>query len=302
MAGTGLDQGLLVLMIEMPIRTHLVASRESKVVRKGLRRAGFRGGWLSSMNRHRPGPPHSTRQRSREAHLQLRHCGHRGWSCWLAAARLAACAGKRVVLFEGQRLGGTSLNSGSVPSKALIRSATLFAAVRETSRLLGSEAPSPVADLGRLATRLRRTEARVGSYNSLARLARLGIEARFAVAAFADRRTLIADGSYVRFEKAIVATGAVSALPQFPGLRRRYVTSETIFDLTQLPGHLAVVGGGPLGCELAQAFCRLGSRVTIVQDEAKFLPREERVRRKFSRSQWRATASTTSTPRTQRTS
>ncbi len=80
----------------------------------------------------------------------------------------------------------------------------------------------------------------------------------------------------MRFDKAIVATGAISAPPQFPGLRRRYVTSETIFGLTQLPGRLAVVGGGPLGCELAQAFCRLGSSVTIVQDEAKFLPREER--------------------------
>ena len=230
------------------------------------------------MNRHRRGPPRSTRQRSAakkrtyDCDIAVIGAGPAG----LAAARLAASAGKRVVLFEGQRLGGTSLNSGSVPSKALIRSATLFAAVRETSRLLGSEAPSPVADLGRLATRLRRTEERVGSYNSLARLSRLGIEVRFAIAAFADRRTLIADGSYVRFDKAIVATGAVSALPQFPGLRRRYVTSETIFDLTQLPGHLAVVGGGPLGCELAQAFCRLGSRVTIVQDEAKFLPREER--------------------------
>jgi pyruvate/2-oxoglutarate dehydrogenase complex dihydrolipoamide dehydrogenase (E3) component len=194
----------------------------------------------------------------------------------LAAAHLAASAGKRVVLFEAQRLGGTSLNSGSVPSKALIRSATLFAAVRETSRLLGSEAASPVADLGRLATRLRRVEERIGSYYSLARLSRLGIETRFAIAEFADRRTLVANGLYVRFDKAIVATGAVSAPPQFSGLRRRYVTSETIFGLTQLPGRLAVIGGGPLGCELAQAFCRLGCSVTIVQDEAKFLPREER--------------------------
>jgi pyruvate/2-oxoglutarate dehydrogenase complex dihydrolipoamide dehydrogenase (E3) component len=230
------------------------------------------------MNRRQRDPPRPARQRT-AMKKQTYDCDVAvigGGPAGLAAAHLAASAGKRVVLFEVRRLGGTSLNSGSVPSKALIRSATLFAAVRETSRLLGSEAASPVADLGRLTTRLRRTEERIGSYNSLARLSRLGIETRFAFAEFADRRTLVANGLYVRFDKAIVATGAVPAPPQFSGLRRRYVTSETIFGLTQLPGRLAVIGGGPLGCELAQAFCRLGSSVTIVQDEAKFLPREER--------------------------
>jgi pyruvate/2-oxoglutarate dehydrogenase complex dihydrolipoamide dehydrogenase (E3) component len=230
------------------------------------------------MSRRQRDPPRPTRQRratkgrTYDCDVAVIGAGPAG----LAAARLAASAGKRVVLFEGQRLGGTSLNSGSVPSKALIRSATLFAAVRETSRLLRSQAASPVADLSRIATQLRRIEERIGGYNSLARLSRLGIETRFAVARFADRRTLTAGGIYVRFKKAIVATGAVSAPPQFPGLRRRYVTSETIFGLAHLPERLAVVGGGPLGCELAQAFCRLGSSVTIVQDDAKFLPREER--------------------------
>jgi pyruvate/2-oxoglutarate dehydrogenase complex dihydrolipoamide dehydrogenase (E3) component len=111
---------------------------------------------------------------------------------------LAAIAGKRVVLFESQRLGSTSLNSGSVPSKALIRSATLFAAVREASRLMGSEGASPVADLGRLATRLRRIEQRIASYHSLSRLSRLGIDTRFA-AAVRRRRTITAGGQHVRF-------------------------------------------------------------------------------------------------------
>jgi len=230
------------------------------------------------MSRQQRQPPRSTRQRvtrkkrTHDCDVAVIGAGPAG----LAAARLAAIAGKRVVLFESQRLGGTSLNSGSVPSKALIRSATLFAAVREASRLMGSEGASPVADLGRLATRLQRIEQRIAGYNSLARLTRLGIDTRFAGAEFADRRTITAGGQHVRFGKAIVATGAVSAPAQFPGLRRRYVTSETIFGLTELPARLAVVGGGPLGCELAQAFCRLGSRVTIIQDEAKFLPREER--------------------------
>jgi pyruvate/2-oxoglutarate dehydrogenase complex dihydrolipoamide dehydrogenase (E3) component len=195
----------------------------------------------------------------------------------LTAAVTAARAGKRVILFEAQRIGGTSLNTGSIPSKALIRSATLFAAMREVTRLRGSTADVPVADLARIAARLRKIEERIAGTFSLARLARSGVEVCFAAARFADRDTLVADSSYIRFGKAIVATGAMSAPPNISGLANdAFLTSETIFGLTQLPETLAVVGGGPLGCELAQAFCRLGSKVTIIQDEAEFLPREER--------------------------
>jgi pyruvate/2-oxoglutarate dehydrogenase complex dihydrolipoamide dehydrogenase (E3) component len=196
----------------------------------------------------------------------------------LAAADLAARSGVRVVLFERQRLGGTSLNSGSVPSKALIRSATLFAGIREATRLQGSGQSAPKADLAKIAARLRKIEARIAGYHSLARLARSGVDVHFGAARFIDPHTIAADGARFRFKKALVATGAVSAPPGIPGLDEcSYVTSESVFvGLTQLPEQLAVVGGGPLGCELAQAFCRLGSKVTIIQDEAKFLPREER--------------------------
>lgn len=195
----------------------------------------------------------------------------------LAAAELAAQHGQRVALFEAQRLGGVSLTTGSVPSKALIRSATLFAGIREVARLQDATRPQPVADLQRIATRLRKLEERVGRYHSLARLARLGIDVYFGTAGFLDRHTLANDAVRVKFRKALIATGAHSTAPGIPGLAEgSYLTSESIFDLQQLPAHLAVVGGGPLGCELAQAFCRLGARVTIVQDEAKFLPKEER--------------------------
>lgn len=195
----------------------------------------------------------------------------------LAAAVLAARSGSRVALFERQHLGGTSLNTGSVPSKALIRSATLFAGIREATRLQGSGQSEPIADLAKIAARLRRIEERIAGYHSLARLARLAVDVHFGAAHFIDPHTIATDATRFRFNKAIVATGAVSAPPGIPGLAEcSYVTSESVFALTQLPEQLAVVGGGPLGCELAQAFCRLGAKVTIIQNEAKFLPKEER--------------------------
>ena len=195
----------------------------------------------------------------------------------LAAALLAARSGARVALFERERLGGTSLNSGSVPSKALIRSATLFAGIREATRLQGSGQSEPIADLAKIAARLRRIEERIAGYHSLTRLARDGVDVHFGAAKFMDPHTIATGATRFRFKKALVATGAVAAAAGIPGLAEgSYVTSESVFGLTQLPEQLAVVGGGPLGCELAQAFCRLGSHVTIIQDEAKFLPREER--------------------------
>jgi pyruvate/2-oxoglutarate dehydrogenase complex dihydrolipoamide dehydrogenase (E3) component len=200
-----------------------------------------------------------------------------GGPAGLAAAEFAARRGVRVLLFEARRLGGTSLNTGSVPSKALIRSATLLAAIREVARLQDAAAPQPLADLKRLAARLGSIEERIARYHSLARLAALGIEVHFGASHFIDRRTLATPAGRVTFDKVLVATGARPAAHGITGLTEgSFLTSESIFDLQQLPQRLAVVGGGPLGCELAQAFCRLGAQVTIVQNEAEFLPREER--------------------------
>src|SRR5579863_6599477 len=215
----------------------------------------------------------SSRKTGERCHLAVIGAGPAG----LAAAELAARRGCRVLLFEARRLGGTSLNTGSVPSKALIRSATLLAGIREAARLQHTPQPQPFADLQRLAARLRGIEERINRYHSLARLSALGIEVRFASAHFLDRRTLATPGSRVTFDRALIATGARPAAHGITGLTEgSYLTSESIFDLQQLPQRLAVVGGGPLGCELAQAFCRLGAQVTIVQNEPEFLPREER--------------------------
>ncbi len=195
----------------------------------------------------------------------------------IAAAELGASLGARVALLESDRLGGTSLNTGSVPSKALIRLAALFAGMREAARLQQPGQPEPVADFQRVAARLRRIEGRIGGYHSAERLQRAGIEVHFGAARFLDEQVRVAGARRFPFRHALVATGARPTKPQIRGLTEGcYITSDTIFSLDRLPEHLAVVGGGALGCELAQSFCRLGARVTIIQDEARFLPGEER--------------------------
>lgn len=196
----------------------------------------------------------------------------------LRAAELAARLGASVALFEPQRLGGTSLNTGSIPSKALIRSASLFAGIRETTLLQKPDGRElPIADFRKITARLRQIEERIGGYHSLERLQRLGIDVYREAARFTDPQTLATHSARFHIRKALIATGARSLPAAIPGLKEgMYVTSESIFALERLPERLAVIGGGPLGCELAQAFCRLGSEVTIIQDEAKFLPMEER--------------------------
>jgi pyruvate/2-oxoglutarate dehydrogenase complex dihydrolipoamide dehydrogenase (E3) component len=200
-----------------------------------------------------------------------------GGPAGLTAARLAAEEGATVALIECARLGGTSLNTGSVPSKTLIRSARLFASVRESRLLRNAGVHEPLADLELVHARLTTVRARIAAYCSPDVLERAGIHLYSGEARFESPNSVRIVDRELQFAKALIATGARSTDPRIAGLERgQYLTTESIFDLEQLPRRLAVVGGGPVGCELAQAFCRLGSNVTIIQDEAKFLPREER--------------------------
>jgi pyruvate/2-oxoglutarate dehydrogenase complex dihydrolipoamide dehydrogenase (E3) component len=123
----------------------------------------------------------------------------------------------------------------------------------------------------------RRIRNRIGRYDSVERLKAAGIDVFFGAARFKDRRAIEVDGKTLRFKKALIATGVRPLDPKIPGLAEaRYLTNENVFDLTSYPRRLLIIGGGPLGCEAAQAFCRLGSRVIIAQSDPMFLPREER--------------------------
>jgi pyruvate/2-oxoglutarate dehydrogenase complex dihydrolipoamide dehydrogenase (E3) component len=195
----------------------------------------------------------------------------------LAAADAARRLGASVALVENNRLGGNSLNVGSIPSKAIIRTAGVLGGMRD-SNVFGAPLPiEPPVDFAEIMGRMRRIRARIAEYHSVNRLTRDGIDVFFGDARFADAHAITLGHARISFRQALIATGARPRPSNIPGLDEvGYFTSTTIFDIGVLPKRLAVIGGGPLGCETAQAFCRLGSHVIIVQNEPKFLPREER--------------------------
>jgi pyruvate/2-oxoglutarate dehydrogenase complex dihydrolipoamide dehydrogenase (E3) component len=215
-------------------------------------------------NNPRPGAPY---------HLVIVGAGPAG----LAAAEVAKALGARVALIEREMIGGDCLNNGCIPSKTIIRTAQLYAVMRD-ARHYGARVPSDITvDFPAVMERVRRIRTHLSGGDSAHRLARDGIDLFFGDARFSGADTLTVNGEVLRFEKALIATGACPMVPTIPGLAEAgYLTNENVFDLTELPRRLMVIGGGPLGCELAQAFCRLGSKTTIVQDMPLFLGNEER--------------------------
>jgi pyruvate/2-oxoglutarate dehydrogenase complex dihydrolipoamide dehydrogenase (E3) component len=195
----------------------------------------------------------------------------------VAAARAARAAGLTVALIERHWLGGNSLNFGSIPSKAIIRTGRAYEALVNSEAFSAPPVPEPVADLTAVMSRMRRLRTRIAEYWSAERLTADGIEIFFGEASFTGKNSLSVDSRPFRFKKALIATGARACDGDIPGLNEAgYLTSATIFDIKTLPRRLAIIGGGPLGCEMAQAFAHMGSRVTILQNEPKFLPQEER--------------------------
>ncbi len=195
----------------------------------------------------------------------------------LVAARTAAALGAKVALIERHRLGGTSLNDGCIPSKAIIRTSRLYAEMRSATDF-GAVPPADIrVDFAATMERMRRVRARVSRVDSAPRLVGEGIDVYFGSARFAGPDTVDVGGTRLRFKKALIATGSRAIPPAIPGLAEAgFLTNETVFDLTMLPRSLLVIGGGPLGCELAQAFCRFGTRTIISHAEPLFLPKEER--------------------------
>lgn len=195
----------------------------------------------------------------------------------LTAARSAAALGAKVALIERDRLGGTCLNIGCVPSKAIIRTSRVYAEMRDAWRYAGCTPADIRVDFAAVMQRVRGIRARLSRADSAQALAALGVDVFFGEASFAGNDSLKVDDTMLRFRKAIIATGARPDTPKIPGLADAgYLTNENAFDLTESPRRLLVIGGGPLGCEMAQAFSRLGVQTTIVQRWPLFLPREER--------------------------
>src|SRR6202522_2922010 len=196
----------------------------------------------------------------------------------LLTAIRAAARGAKVALIERDLLGGECLNTGCIPSKAIIRTSRLYADMRNAENF-GARVPGGIAvDFPFMMERMKRVRARIIHQTvSTQQLISLGVDLYMGDAAFAGPATVEVNGKSINFRKALIATGSRPIVPKIPGLAETpYLTNENIFDLTQCPRRLLVIGGGPLGCELAQAFCRLRSHVTIVQDEPMFLLQEER--------------------------
>lgn len=195
----------------------------------------------------------------------------------LVAAHGAAALGAKVALIERNLLGGDCLNVGCVPSKTLIRTARLYAEMRNAENF-GARIPGDIRiDFPAVMERMRRVRARISRNDSTRRLISAGVDVYFGEARFTAPNAVVVEGQTLRFKKALIATGARPVTPSIPGLvEAGYLTNESVFDLIERPRRLLVIGGGPLGCELAQAFCRLGSQTIIAHHEPLFLHQEER--------------------------
>ena len=184
----------------------------------------------------------------------------------LITSLVAASLGAKVALIERHLMGGDCLNVGCVPSKALIRSAQLAHDARERS-----------PDFAVAMERMREIRARISHDDSAKRYRdEFGVEIFFGNARFTGRSTVDVDGTTLEFAKAVVASGGRAAAPPVPGLAEAgYLDNETVFTLTERPRRLAVIGAGPIGCELVQAFRRLGSEVTVLEMAPQILIRED---------------------------
>ena len=193
----------------------------------------------------------------------------------LVASAGAAILGARVALVERNLMGGDCLNFGCVPSKALIACSRAAHVVRSAADC-GITVKDASIDFSACMQRLRRLRAEISHHDSAERFRSLGADVFIGEARFVATDAVEVDGRKLKFSKAIIAAGARATEPPIPGLRETgYLTNETVWSLTTLPARLIVIGGGPVGCELAQAFRRLGSDVTVMTNGSQLLPRED---------------------------
>jgi pyruvate/2-oxoglutarate dehydrogenase complex dihydrolipoamide dehydrogenase (E3) component len=196
-------------------------------------------------------------------------------SAGLVSAYLASALRAQVTLVEAVRMGGDCLNTGCVPSKALIHSARLAAESRRAAAL-GLSGPPLAVDFAAVMERVQAMIAAVAPHDSIERYTALGVDVRSGHARIVSPWCVEVDGAPITTRAIVIAAGADPIVPDLPGLAGiPYLTSETLWQVRNLPRRLLVLGGGPIGCELGQAFAQLGSEVTLVQQAPRLLMRED---------------------------
>ncbi|MDZ8056559.1 MAG: mercuric reductase [Aulosira sp. ZfuVER01] len=194
----------------------------------------------------------------------------------VAAGAAGLGLGLKVALIEKHLMGGDCLNVGCVPSKTIIRSARVVGELWD-GKELGINIPKHIdVDFSAVMARMRRIRAGISPHDSAARFQKLGVDVFLGSGRFASKNTVEVGDQTLRFKKAVIATGARAAQPAIPGLEQAgYLTNESVFSLIQRPERLAVIGGGPIGCELAQAFRRLGCEVVLFHRSSHILNKED---------------------------
>lgn len=199
-----------------------------------------------------------------------------GGTAGIVAAKTAARLGARVLLVERDRTGGDCLWTGCVPSKALLAAADAAAVARNSARF-GVHVDGVRVDFGQAMEHVHAAIAEIAPIDSPEALEDTGVAVRSGNGRFVAEGVAEVDGERIEFTQAVIATGAAPAMPPIPGLDQiAALTSETVWDLTELPGRLAVLGGGSIGCELGQGMGRLGAQVTVVEGAERLLPREDK--------------------------
>ncbi|MGB5633958.1 MAG: FAD-dependent oxidoreductase, partial [Waterburya sp.] len=184
--------------------------------------------------------------------------------------------GLKVAMIEKNLMGGDCLNVGCVPSKCLIRSSRVVAEMKQALPF-GVQPPDNIEiDFPAVMARMRQVRTKISPVDSAEAAKKAGVDVFFGEARFENQDTITVGRQTLKFKKAVIASGARAVRPKIQGIEETgYLTNETIFSLTELPQKLAVIGGGPIGCELAQAFHRLGSEVILFHKGSHLLNKED---------------------------
>jgi pyruvate/2-oxoglutarate dehydrogenase complex dihydrolipoamide dehydrogenase (E3) component len=194
----------------------------------------------------------------------------------VAAGAAGLDLGLKIALVEKNLMGGDCLNVGCVPSKCVIRSSRVVQDIRNAPNFGIHPSEEININFAQVMERMRKIRAGISHHDSVQRFQSLGIDVFLGEGQFTSKSTLEVEGTTLSFKKAVIATGARAVRPQIQGLEEvGFLTNETVFNLTECPKRLAVIGGGPIGCELAQSFHRLGAQVTLFHNKEHLLDRED---------------------------